>query len=252
MHITINNQSKGKDKEKGKVKRVEVLDALRGIAILGMIFQHTLFDLRAIFGLQISLLSNPFLEGLFAFGGVFFIFLAGISVQFSSRNLLRGLQLIGVGMLLTLVTALFFPRELIVFGILHFLGLAILIFGLLKSLLARVNQLLVCVVSMILFIVAYYVFTLNIRFEFFGSFLIGFPSREFWSADYFPLFPYIFAFLSGTGFGWYVANHKLPPLFYMIRVPVVGFVGKYSLWFYLFHQPVLLLILTAILFFIPK
>ncbi|MEI6603113.1 MAG: heparan-alpha-glucosaminide N-acetyltransferase domain-containing protein [Clostridia bacterium] len=226
-----------------KRTRIELLDALRGIAILGMVFQHTLVDLVYIFLLPINLLSNPFLINLFSFGGVLFVFLSGISSQFSRHNVRRGLGILGLGILITLVTYFFLRSETIYFGILHFLGVAILIYALVRPLLQKANQMVVFVVGMALFIVAYIIYRQDIRIEHFLSFLIGFPATDFQSGDYFPVFPFLFAFLSGTGAGWYISNHKLPQRFYDLKFPVIRTVGRYSLWIYMFHQPIIIFIL---------
>ena len=231
-----------------KSTRIEILDALRGIAILGMIFQHTLVDLKFIFGLSVPILSNSFLVNLFSFGGILFVFLSGISTQFSKHNVRRGFALIGLGIGITLVTYFFIRAEAIYFGILHFLGVAILIYAALKPLLRRLNQWVVLIGGAALFVGAYIIYMQNIRVEHFLSFLIGLPASNFQSGDYFPIFPYIFAFISGTGFGWFVSQRKLPHILYDIKVPVLRVVGRHSLWIYLFHQPIIIFILQL---FIP-
>lgn len=227
-----------------KNERIEILDVLRGIAILGMVFQHILVDLRfVISGINLTLLDNSVLQNIFVFGGVFFIFLSGISSYYSKHNVRRGLLLLGLGALITAVTYLFFRGEVIYFGILHFLGAAILIYALLGKMIRKIPQVVILIGSMLVFVGAYYLYSLNIRIENPLSFLIGFPEWGFYSADYFPIFPYFFAFLGGTGFGWFVFNRKLPQTFYKLNIPGLNVVGRYSLWIYLLHQPIIILIL---------
>ena len=198
--------------------------------------------------MQITLLSNPILADIFTYGGVLFIFLSGISSQFSKRNALRGLQILGLGVLITVITVLFMPRESIYFGILHFLGTSILIYALIRPLLRKINQMVVFIGGLLLFFITYSINLQQFHSDIFLSFVVGFPSLAFNSADYFPLLPYFFAFLSGTGFGWYIANKKLPQIIYQIKLPGISFVGRYSLWVYLFHQPILLVVLNLIFF----
>ena len=69
---------------------------------------------------------------------------------------------------------------------------------------------------------------------------LGFPTQEFISMDYFPIFPWIFLFVVGyflhricNARGW---DEKL---FARGNVPVLSWLGRHTLPIYLIHQPVL-------------
>ena len=77
---------------------------------------------------------------------------------------------------------------------------------------------------------------------------LGFYSSTFASADYFPLLPWLFMFLFGAFLGKYAKDGALPESFYKSRCKLLSKIGKNSLWVYLFHQPVLYLIMYIISF----
>ena len=62
------------------------------------------------------------------FAGVF-VFVSGMVCNISRSNLRRGLKTFALGMALTLGTLLAMPDQLIAFGILHFMGAAMLLFA---------------------------------------------------------------------------------------------------------------------------
>ena len=111
-----------------KPRRVILFDELRGVMILSMLAYHICYDLAEVVRLpgmgwfysdaagwwQLSICGT-------------FILISGACCFYSKNNLKRGLRLFLLGMLFTLVTALIVPDLLIVFGLLHFLGIAVLL-----------------------------------------------------------------------------------------------------------------------------
>lgn len=245
-------------------RRIEILDALRGVAILAMVFYHSMFDLCDIWNISSSLNSffsylsylEPFFAGLF-------ILLAGISCRFSHNNWLRGARVLVVGLGLTLFTWAFMPSELIVFGILHFMGAAILLFALAGPLLDKIPKAVALPVWIFLFIVTFttpntYFIGLPHLFGFHITgwpttsnylFWLGIPSQDFFSADYFPLMPWFFLFLIGTMIGTSIREHRLPEKFYTAKVPFLAFVGRHTLAIYVVHQPIVYGILWLLFHF---
>lgn len=251
-----------------KHQRIEILDALRGVAILAMVFYHGMYDLCDIFGLNIPLFSylsllEPFFAGLF-------ILLAGISCRFSHNNWLRGARVLALGLALTAFTMLytyFNPNdpETIYFGILHFMGCAILLYALLGPLLNKIPRAAAFALWCLLF-----AFTFTMPFNSVvgfpplgfhlpqaltttpGLFAFGFPDTHFQSADYFPMIPWFFLFLAGSVIGAPIREHKLPEKFYTARVPFWSFAGRHTLLIYVLHQPIIYGILYLILVIILK
>ena len=68
---------------------------------------------------------------------------------------------------------------------------------------------------------------------------LGFPGDNFFSTDYFSLFPWIFLFLTGYfGYQWMQQKEKLKILNNIeINIPVVEWMGRNSLIVYMLHQP---------------
>lgn len=246
-----------------KHNRIDLLDAARGVAILAMVVYHALYDLTDIFGLSIPLFS--WLEPLEPpFAGLF-ILLAGLSCRFSHNNLLRGLRVLALAGAVTLVTAVFLPGEAIWFGILHFMGVGILLYIPLRRALDAVPAAVSLPVLAILFLVSYGlpagVFGLpglfavpapDTLYQAPFLFWLGFPGPFFASADYFPLLPWMFLFLMGAVFGVPVKARRLPPWFYTLRVPVLSAAGRNTLLIYALHQPVLYGVFTLLFYLLGR
>lgn len=237
--------------------RVYILDALRGIAVIGMIIHHGYVLLNLLKGIEIPFFTSPLFEVLQTLFVSVFLLVSGICTNYSRSIAKRGAIVFGAAIIITLVTAVLLPalnvRGLeIYFGILHMFGLAMLFYALLKPVLDRCDPFIICVVSVILYILwsiwMYFVPFASTRYNVFMIF--GFPTQEFYSADYYPLFPYFFMFVTGTAIGRYVKEMKFPRWFYTCRIPIFEFIGRHSLLVYLLHQPIIfgLILLFDILF----
>ena len=113
-------------------KRIHLMDELRGFAVFCMVFYHAFYTLAYLFNLEFGkALLNFFMPAEPWFAGLF-ILIAGISSNLSHSNLLRGLKLAGIAAVVTLVTWLVVPAERILFGILHFLAICMILFGLIQ------------------------------------------------------------------------------------------------------------------------
>lgn len=246
------------------------MDAVRGIAILAMIVHHTMYDIEDIFNHTIHIWPIPgaFLESTFFewFRQPFtwaFIVLAGISCRFSHNNWLRAVKILAVAMALTLFTWAAMPSELIVFGILHFMGVAILLFAFTGRLLDKIPKPVAAVLWSVLFILTFwtpdsYFVGIPHLFGFTVTgwptthnylFALGIPSQDFFSADYFPLMPWFFLFMLGTLIGTPIREHRLPEKFYTAKVPFFAFVGRHTLGLYIIHQPIVYSILWLLFHF---
>ena len=108
-------------------KRFWEIDALRGFAIINMIIFNYSFALSYLGIISLDL----GIEYAVAIASTF-IFLSGISMTLMKnrtfkRFLARGLSIFSWGLLITLVTFFAFPEAFIVFGILHFIGISIIL-----------------------------------------------------------------------------------------------------------------------------
>ncbi len=222
--------------------RIQIIDGLRGISIFLMVLYHFGFDLVAFVGAPPGLIFNPVLAILQPLFAGIFIFVSGISCRFSRNNLKRGLLLLAFGVGITVVT--FFMAMPVWFGIIHFLGLAPIIYLLLRPLLDKVSRPALIVIYIVLYLCAM-VFTsryYNVNFLWW----LGFRPEGFASADYFPILPWIFIYLAGTWAGSYIVERRLPESFYTFKVPVFAAIGRNTLIIYILHQPVLYVITLII------
>ncbi len=230
-------------------KRIWELDAFRGLCILGMVIVHFIIDL-----FEIYRIVDGTLPGWFVFvrnwGGILFFLLSGICVTLGKRHVLRGLVVIGGGMLCTLVTfvlvklGLFVPHMMIYFGVLHCLGSCMLLWSLFKKL----PGWLLIPIAMLLIAVGLYwdssATCVALEDATFIEFLLNpLGIRSISSSDYFPLLPNLGYFLAGAALGKVLYRNKeslLPNV--NPKNPIVAallFCGKHSLWIYLLHQPIL-------------
>ena len=240
-------------------KRVHLIDEIRGFAIICMVVYHFFYDLVAIFGVNIPLFYSPFIQSLVPIFVFIFVFISGTASAYSKNNLIRGLKCFGLGMIMTLFTYFFMPEQLIVFGILHMLGTSMIIYSLITPLLKKANAKYVIIIGVIMFILTYNVvngyigiekiFTVDIPHGIYDIgflFPLGFTSSNFYSSDYFALFPWLFAFIAGSGFGRLLRQGSLPNFMYKSHIKPLGFIGKNTLVIYILHQPVVYGILYLI------
>ena len=113
-------------------QRIELMDAVRGLAVCLMVVHHFLYDLCEFLGAPWWLFTNPVFDVLHYFFAGVFILLSGISSDFSRSNLRRGAKAMALALAITLVT--YFMGMTIVFGVLHLLASCMLLFGLTRKL----------------------------------------------------------------------------------------------------------------------
>lgn len=223
-----------------KKERIQLIDTWRGLAVLLMVIHHFLYDIYAFLGAPRYIFSNPVFDFLhYVFAGSF-IFLAGVSSRFSRSNLKRGAICFGIAMVMTVVTT--FMNVPIRFGVLHLLGVCMVLYGLtskaLDTLLPRPIQAIVYIILGIVSALAVQYINIGEAARFLFPF--GWTYPGFYSSDWFPLFPWMFVFLCGTWAGSYIIERQFPDWFYEWKgVPALSFLGRHALFVYVLHQPVL-------------
>ncbi len=202
--------------------RIELLDAVRGISIILMVFYHWFYDLAAVKVAPDWIIYNPVFNVLQPLFAGLFIFIAGVSSQFSRNNLKRGLLLVACAAIVSLVTYL--NGTLVWFGIIHFMAVAVLLYWLLEK----------------LKITFPFVFISAFVFGYFG--LTHFPTEAMAEAfptyDYFPIIPWGYVFFLGVYCGRPIKEGKWPKWFYETKVPFFPKVGRQTLLIYMVHQPI--------------
>ncbi|MDR2420948.1 MAG: DUF1624 domain-containing protein [Oscillospiraceae bacterium] len=219
-----------------KKERIALIDALRGLAVALMVVHHALFDAVEFLGAPAWLFSNPVFDVLhYIFAGVF-VALAGVSSRFSRSNIRRGiLTALAAAAVSAATSRVGIPVH---FGVLHLLASCMLLYGLTQKALDRVPDAVNAVVCLVLLVFSAFAvkyIALDSRF----LWPLGWTPLDFYSADYFPLFPWLFVFLLGTLAGVPIKDRRLPDRFYEIKPPILPAIGRKSLIIYLLHQPVL-------------
>lgn len=216
--------------------RLIEIDALRGIAIVGMVLFHAAFHWM-ILGMWDF---EPYGWPLIIFVRIvqfLFLGLAGVSISLSSRGwkdqLKRGAMIFGCGMLVSFATWILFPSEFVKFGVLHFIGVAVPLVALFKG-----RKGLALGAAAVSFMVGEYFLSLTVGTK--ALFWLGLTYWGFASLDYFPLFPWLAVPLVGLVVGEVLYKKREPTrLAALGRVPGLSALGRHSLAIYLLHQPIL-------------
>jgi len=241
--------------KKTSSERFWEIDALRGIAILMMITYHVFFDLNYFGFTTTDLNALPVLFYLYPIGTMFLL-LVGISLtlsyarvqntltknQLRIKYLKRGSSIFGLGLIITLVTWLYPHNGYIIFGVLHCIGLSILLaYPFIQSRLSALLCGLICIgIGIYLYVM--------VTVDFPWLLWLGFVPTGFYTLDYFPLLPWFGVVLIGISLGntLYKNNTRIFTIkdhsqFIISRG--LCFLGRHSLIIYLLHQLVIVGIL---------
>lgn len=236
-------------------KRYYLLDSLRGISIISMIAFHLCYDLFMIYGINTSWYFCPITTVWERSICVVFILVSGMCLNFSGNGIKRGILLNLAGFAVTCVTVIAEPNQAVWFGVLNLIGCSMMIVSVLSDNLKKIRPLSGALISFLLYAVSYdvpkgYVGLFGLDIVKLPDFLysckylafLGFPSSDFFSTDFFPLFPWIFLFAAGF-YLWNFIVEKNLTKYFELKIPVLDKIGRYSLWIYLAHQPIIMGIL---------
>lgn len=230
------------------------VDLLRGAAILLMVLYHLVFDLDyfAVYDIDVS---SGFWLAMARAAASLFLLLVGLSLtlsysrarlsgqddRFRQRLLKRSTWILSLALGITIVSYLFIGKGFIVFGVLHLIGLSLMLaYPFLR--LQRAN-----VIFGLLFIVlGIYLHTISVGFPW--LLWLGMTPPDFYSVDYFPVLPWFGLILMGMSLGSrfypdYQRRIALPDLSSSPFVRALAFLGRNSLAVYLIHQPVIIIML---------
>lgn len=219
-----------------------LVDALRGFAILLMVVFHFCFDMSYLGLADFDFYQDPFWLHARTFILSSFLFLVGIGLVLASdagldrRRYLRRLLLITTGALLvSLSTWWMFAERFVFFGVLHFIALAsILALPLLRA--GWIN--LVLGIGLLLLANSFQ----SAWFDQPGWRWVGLMTHKPPTEDYVPVLPWFGVVLLGLYFGpWMQRRAERWQEFIQGRAVFeqLALAGRYSLWIYLLHQPVL-------------
>lgn len=218
-------------------RRYGEIDLLRALAIVLMIIFHLVYDLREFARVNINY-QDPvwFLIG--KASALLFIFVSGLSSGFSRSPVRRGFKVLLYGLGITLATYLAMKDMYVRFGILHFLGVTMIISPFLYSLSSRILWVLAGISALL----GFWFKGLLVETSLFLP--LGLMYREFGSIDYYPLFPYIsVSFLGVLAYRHLYAQRSEPLFDYQLKSKPILWISRNSLIIYLVHQPIILLLI---------
>lgn len=142
-------------RQKAPAGRYALLDELRGLDLVSMMLYHACWDLVFLFDVNMRWYAGT--PGRLWQQTIcwVFILLSGFCAPFGRYMLRRGTVVFGAGAVVTLATLVFMPEGRVIFGVLTFLGAAMLLTGVLEPLLKKVMPAVGLAVSAVLFAVCY-------------------------------------------------------------------------------------------------
>ncbi|MCL2298604.1 MAG: DUF1624 domain-containing protein [Firmicutes bacterium] len=246
------------------IRRVALIDELRGVCVLCMVCYHSFFILDTQFGVAWSAKLYEFLRPAQPIFAGLFIVISGVCARLSQDIKKRGLVRAVYAALITFATVLLLPalgfeNMQVWFGVLHLLAASALLFALGMKAFNRIPAPVGALVCLGLFL-----FFAPVSQGYFGMFgfhfdlpeslyqnnalaFLGFYRPDFAAWDHFPLLPWFFLFLFGTFIGKFVKREKgetelekegLPEFCYRQHSSFFGFLGRHALLTYLLHIPV--------------
>lgn len=222
-----------------KIRHGEI-DLLRAVAIVLMVLFHLVYDLKEFAGVNIDY-QSPLWFFIGKASALLFIFISGLSSGFSRSPIRRGLKVLFYGMGITVVTYLFMKDEYVRFGILHFLGVTMILSPLLVRLSSWTLWGLAGSSAVLGFWFKEQVLKTSLLLPF------GLMYDGFGSMDYYPLFPYLAMTVLGILAYRHFYAQRTEPLFALRKnSELIRWLSRNSLGIYLFHQPLLLLMIFII------
>ncbi|MFC5386437.1 heparan-alpha-glucosaminide N-acetyltransferase [Aquamicrobium segne] len=226
-------------------RRIEWIDAIRGIALLAMVSYHFTWDLE---------FFNYVTPGLTAFGGwkiyarciaSSFLFLVGVSLVLAHGNGIRWqgfgkrlAMIVAAASAITLATWFATPHSFIFFGILHHIALA----SVLGLAFLRFRAWALVLAALVVAGAPHYL--RQPLFDHPALWWVGLSLMPPRSNDYVPLFPWFAAVLAGMAATRFAQSFgllaRLGGKFTRMPGRLLVKIGQHSLAFYLLHQPVLI------------
>ncbi|MBP9779237.1 DUF1624 domain-containing protein [Candidatus Gracilibacteria bacterium] len=232
--------------------RYPIIDAIRGTALVGMMIFHANYMLEEVFGVMNFHFSDQFWFLLGRGVAIIFIIVAGVSFSLSIKNktsiqilvgtFRRFFLLAGLAGIISIVTFSIMYEQRISFGIIHFFAFA----SICSLLFLRLEKLSIILGVGIIFL-GKYLATLITDVTY--LFPLGITASTYFSADYYPLFPWFGYYLIGYGSAYYLTKYGVFDRFFSSSIPgtkILEFFGRNSLLVYSIHVP----IIYVILFFI--
>lgn len=166
----------------------------------------------------------------------------GLKIDFLKKNIYRGFIVFCAGLLVTLGSWLFLAEGYIRFGVLHLIGVSIIVLGFIVN-----YPRFALFLSLLIYLASFPISTIVIPESYW--LVIGFHVQNFYTLDYFPIFPWMAVPALGIWFGHillknYRRNYPAPSFLESSRFAhLLAVLGQHSLLIYLIHLPIILVII---------
>ncbi len=240
------------------VQRLDRIDALRAVAMLWMTAYHFAFDLDHFGLIAQDFHHDPFWTSQRTAIVSLFLFTAGLSQAVAlaqgqgwPRFWRRWVQVAGAALLVSAGSALMFPKTFIYFGVLHGIAVMLIVVRLTAGWGRWLWPLGAAAIAakFVAPVVIEAVPVLEV-FNTTGLNTLGFISRLPVTEDYVPVLPWLGVMWWGVAAGQWALNRR-PAWLGAADGPATGIrrgmavLGRWSLSYYLLHQPVLIGLVTA-------
>ncbi|MBQ2895826.1 MAG: DUF1624 domain-containing protein [Oscillospiraceae bacterium] len=224
-------------------RRLDILDGWRSLAVLLMLPWHLLWDLQS-YGIVPDGTTTLWWVTLWRYVIVWsFLLVAGASCRFSRSSRKRGLRLLVVSLVISLVGWVIDTP--IWFGILHLQCCCLLLYSLVEKHIEKIDPRLGLIFCLALFLICDHYIT-PLRVDNPWLFPLGFRTYAFYSADYYPILPWSFLFWAGCFLGEIMKGHL--DVLSAVRLPRwVTWPGRHALLLYILHQPLFMLVLQLVM-----
>ena len=234
-------------------QRLDRLDALRGLAIVWMVCFHAAFDLNHLGFLQppYSFTRDPLWTTQRTAIVSLFLLCAGLGQaaawqagQGWRRFWRRWAQVAGCALLVSLGSAMMFPRSWISFGVLHGMAVMLLLARALAPVLARRPGWLLALAVVALALPWLWQ---SPWFDSRWTNWVGLVTRKPVTEDFVPVLPWLGVLLIGLAAGQRLLARRPPWLVAPLPRPMawLAWLGRWPLTVYMLHQPLLIGALTA-------
>lgn len=240
------------------ITRFDAVDALRGLAMVWMTAFHFCFDLSHFGFWQQDFYRDPFWTWQRTFILSLFLFCAGLGQAIAvaqgqswPRFWRRWAQVVGCALLVTLGSWLMYPQTFIYFGVLHGIALMLIIVRLTTRWGAWLW--LLGAVAVAIKFIAVYALDVAASAQFADALnapmlnWLGLITRKPITEDYVPLLPWLGVMWWGGAAGSWLSSQGAWCLSW--QLPAVSkplaTIGRWSLSYYMLHQPVMLGALMA-------
>ena len=205
-------------------KRITIFDTVRGFTMLSMAGFHACYDLAYLYGWDMPWFTETVFQDIWrASISWVFLFIAGWMCTLSRNNVKRALKYAAAALIVWIATTLASVDDSVNFGIIYCMAACLILFALTWGIPKAVYPL------------PYLAW-------------LGFPSPCFVSGDYYPLFPFVFMYLTGffAAQAAQASSLEAPAWAYANPIPALAVLGRHALPFYLLHQPVILGVLELV------